>query len=317
MNQHQLESSNVRILVVGDVILDRYWFGDVSRISPEAPVPVISVTRSEDRAGGAANVVKNIVALGAKAMILSVIGEDEAADSLTQLLKDDAINSYLYRDSAFTTTLKLRLVAKQQQLIRADFENEPSHGVLMSKARRFTSLLKDAHVVVFSDYGKGVLSHISEMIKKAKQFGSFVVVDPKGLDYGKYRGADLITPNRQELSGIIGSWKTEQELETRAYELCRKLDIKYILLTRSEDGMTLFSGEGVRWDEKAETQEVFDVSGAGDTVVSALSVMLANGIPIQEAMRLANIAAGVVVKKMGTSTCSIDEINAKLSLNNQ
>ena len=308
----QQRFAQARVLVVGDVMLDRYWFGDVSRISPEAPVPVAKINQIDQRAGGAANVARNIASLGGKAGLLSVTGHDEAADSLDQLMQQDGVESYLMRDEQIATTVKLRVVARNQQLIRLDFEELPHHEVLEQVKERYQKVLPDYDAVIFSDYGKGGLTHIADMIDWAKQAGKIVLIDPKGDDYEKYAGATLITPNRSELKEVVGSWRNEDELTDKAQYLRRHLDLTAILLTRSEEGMTLFNdGEAVYQPTRA--QEVYDVSGAGDTVIAGMGLAMAAGFTMPESMHLANTAAGVVVAKLGTAVCSFDELQATLA----
>lgn len=305
---------NAKILVVGDVMLDRYWFGDVSRISPEAPVPVLKVTRVEERPGGAANVARNITALGAQCTLLSVVGADEAGDCLQRLLTEQGrVEALLQRDSTISTTIKLRAVARQQQLLRIDFETMPSHEVLNAKLADFRARLPEADVVVLSDYGKGGLAHIAEMIRLARAAGKPVLVDPKGDDYERYRGASLLTPNRSEFREVAGSWKSEEDLAARAQKLRTELELDALLVTRSEDGMSLYR-EGSALHEPTQTREVFDVSGAGDTVIATLAVMLASGAELPEAMRIANRAAGIVVGKLGTAVVSREEIVQDMGL---
>ncbi|MRN38839.1 D-glycero-beta-D-manno-heptose-7-phosphate kinase [Neisseria sp. N95_16] len=308
----QQRFAQARVLVVGDVMLDRYWFGDVSRISPEAPVPVAKINQIDQRAGGAANVARNIASLGGKAGLLSVTGHDEAADSLDKLMQQDGVESYLMRDEQIATTVKLRVVARNQQLIRLDFEELPHHEVLEQVKTRYQEVLPDYDAVIFSDYGKGGLTHIADMIDWAKQAGKIVLIDPKGDDYEKYAGATLITPNRSELKEVVGSWRNEDELTDKAQHLRRHLDLTAILLTRSEEGMTLFNdGEAVYQPTRA--QEVYDVSGAGDTVIAGMGLAMAAGFTMPESMHLANTAAGVVVAKLGTAVCSFDELQAALA----
>ncbi|WP_165009935.1 D-glycero-beta-D-manno-heptose-7-phosphate kinase [Neisseria yangbaofengii] len=308
----QQRFAQARVLVVGDVMLDRYWFGDVSRISPEAPVPVAKINQIDQRAGGAANVARNIASLGGKAGLLSVTGHDEAADSLEQLMQQDGVESYLMRDEQIATTVKLRVVARNQQLIRLDFEELPHHEVLEQVKERYREVLPDYDAVIFSDYGKGGLAHIADMIDWAKQAGKIVLIDPKGDDYEKYAGATLITPNRSELKEVVGSWRNEDELAGKAQSLRRHLDLTAILLTRSEEGMTLFNdGEAVYQPTRA--QEVYDVSGAGDTVIAGMGLAMAAGFTMPESMHLANTAAGVVVAKLGTAVCSFDELQTALA----
>ncbi len=303
------DTQQARILVVGDVMLDRYWFGDVTRISPEAPVPVVKVQRSEERPGGAANVARNIAALGAHVALLSVVGADEAGRSLAKLLADSSIDASLLEDAQLNTTVKLRVLGRQQQLLRIDFENSPTHEVLDAKLAEFRQRLHVCDVVILSDYGKGGLAHIAEMIRLAREHGKPVLVDPKGDDYARYAGANIITPNRAELREVVGRWTREDDLAARVANLRHSLGLGALLLTRSEEGMSLFAEEGVV-HEPALAREVFDVSGAGDTVIATLAVMLASGLSMADAMRWANRAAGVVVGKLGTATCSLAELSA-------
>ena len=296
-----------RVLVVGDVMLDRYWFGDVGRISPEAPVPVVKVDRVEERPGGAANVARNAVSLGADVSLLSVVGRDEAGVKLRRLLKRDGVTALLQTDAGLHTTIKLRVIARQQQLVRVDFETPPSHEALASKLRDFLRLLRDTDAVILSDYGKGGLTHIVNMIRMAREAGKPVLVDPKGDDYSRYRGATLITPNRSEFREVAGSWKSESDLTRRANALMRKLKARALLVTRSEEGMTLYQ-PGSRLHVAAQAREVFDVSGAGDTVIATLGVMLARGASLEEAVRVANRAAGIVVGKFGTAVVHPEEL---------
>jgi len=297
-----------RVLVVGDVMLDRYWFGDVSRISPEAPVPVLKVNKVEERPGGAANVARNIAELGASCILLSVVGADEAGDCLQRLLTvQGRVDALLHRDESFSTIVKLRAIARQQQLLRIDFETPPSHEVLQAKLADFRSKLPDCDVVLLSDYGKGGLTHIAEMIQLARAAGKPVLVDPKGDDYERYRGATLLTPNRSEFKDVAGGWKDEAELEGKAQKLRADLGLDALLVTRSEEGMSLFREQGIL-HEPTQAREVYDVSGAGDTVIATLAVMLASGADIEDAVRIANRAAGVVVAKLGTAVVSREEI---------
>jgi rfaE bifunctional protein kinase chain/domain len=296
-----------RVLVVGDVMLDRYWFGDVSRISPEAPVPVVRVTNTDERPGGAANVARNIAALGAKVMLLSVTGADDAGRRLGDLVRAEGVQASLHEDTTISTTVKLRVVSRQQQLIRIDFETAPSHEVLSAALVDYERLLPQTDVVILSDYGKGGLAHMGRMIALARAAGKLVLVDPKGDDYRGYRGASLLTPNRTEFREVAGSWKTEDELTAKAHALCQELELEALLITRSEEGMTLYR-KGERMHEPTQAQEVFDVSGAGDTVIATLGVMLACGASMDEAVRTANRAAGIVVGKLGTAVVPREEL---------
>ena len=296
-----------RVLVVGDVMLDRYWFGDVSRISPEAPVPVVKVDRIEDRPGGAANVARNAAALGAKTALLSVVGRDEPGRSLQQLLRREKVATSLHADTTISTTVKLRVIGRQQQLLRADFETVPSHEVLASKLKDYQRLLKSADVVILSDYGKGGLAHIAKMIALARKRGIPVLVDPKGDDYSRYRGATLVTPNRAELRAVTGSWTSEALLNSKAQSLRQRLGLGGLLVTRSEEGMTLYR-RGSKLHVPAQAREVYDVSGAGDTVIATVAVMLAAGESMDDAVRIANRAASIVVGKFGTAVVYPDEL---------
>jgi D-glycero-beta-D-manno-heptose-7-phosphate kinase len=235
---------HARVLVVGDVMLDRYWFGEVSRISPEAPVPVVKVARREERLGGAANVARNIAAIGAQARLLSVVGQDEAADAVQVLLDAEGIAGQLYRDPGLSTTIKLRVIGRQQQLLRIDFETEPGHEVLSAKLADFENRLADCDAVILSDYGKGGLKHIERMIALARARAKPVLVDPKGDDYARYRGATIITPNRAEFREVAGRARSEDDLTERAQKLRESLDLEALLVTRSEEGMTLYSAGG-------------------------------------------------------------------------
>ena len=308
MEKANLEQfAKTRLLVVGDVMLDRYWFGDTHRISPEAPVPVVQVGKVDERLGGAANVARNVAALGGHATILGVIGDDEPGQRVTQLLKASHVDSQLEVDSQVPTIVKLRVIARQQQLIRLDFEEPPSDKALARKLERFEKSLADADVVILSDYGKGALDQVSLMIDQARAQNKMILVDPKGEDYEKYRGATVLTPNRSELRQVVGRWSSEEDLTKKAQDLRRSLNLQALLLTRSEEGMSLFTDAGVN-HVKAQAREVFDVSGAGDTVIATLAVALAAKWPLEKAMALANRAGGIVVGKLGTATVTSEEL---------
>ena len=309
---HLGELSGVRLLVVGDVMLDRYWFGDVSRISPEAPVPVVRVMRSEERPGGAANVARNAAALGAQVSLLSLVGNDEAGEVLKRLMIEGDIDARMHVDDGVPTTVKLRVIGRQQQLLRIDFETPPSHEVLRAKLSDFKQRLPKCDAVVFSDYGKGGLTHIGEMIALARAAGKIVLVDPKGDDYSIYAGATVITPNRSEMREVVGRWKDDDELERKAAGLLAELGLEALLVTRSEEGMSLYQESGTI-HEKAVAREVFDVSGAGDTVIATLAVMRAQGADWARAIHVANVAAGVVVGKLGTAVVTRDELESALN----
>ena len=299
--------ARARVLVVGDVMLDRYWFGDVERISPEAPVPVVKIARSEERPGGAANVARNAAALGAQATLLSVVGDDEPGRALARLLEGEHVQASFLRDAAAPTTVKLRVIGRQQQLLRIDFETAPSHEVLAAKLADFERLVAEADLVILSDYGKGGLAHIATMISRARAAGKPVLVDPKGDDYARYRGATLLTPNRSEFRQVAGRWRDEADLTARAEALRRDLALDALLVTRSEEGMSLYTGGGAL-TIPAQAREVYDVSGAGDTVIATLGVLLAAGAPLPDAVRIANEAAGVVVGKLGTAVVQPHEL---------
>ena len=299
--------AKARVLVVGDAMLDRYWHGAVERISPEAPVPVVKVSREEERVGAAANVAYNIVTLGAKASFLGVVGQDEPGQRLEALMRETGIATHLKRDPKLKTTVKLRVIGRQQQLLRMDFENEPDHEALASQSESFAQLLGAHDAVLFSDYGKGGLAHIPKMIRAARGAGKPVLIDPKGSDYERYSGATVITPNRSELQQVVGSWKNDDELRAKAQKLREDLKLDALLVTLGEDGMTLFDAQGESHVE-AQAREVFDVTGAGDTVIATLAALVAAGMSLREAMPLANKAGGIVVGKFGTATVSYEEL---------
>ena len=304
--------AKARVLVVGDAMLDRYWYGSVDRISPEAPVPVVRVTRTEERIGGAANVASNIVTLGAQASLLSVVGDDEASHQLEALVAQTGITPYFGRDAKLKTTVKLRVIGRQQQLIRLDFENTPENEVLASQSATFEKLYPQHNAVLFSDYGKGGLAHIPLMIEQARAAGKTVLVDPKGADYMRYKNATVITPNRAELEHVIGPWHDDADLQVKAHNLRKSLNLQALLLTRSEAGMTLFDDQG-ELHVAAVAREVFDVTGAGDTVIATLAAMAAAGMSLREAVPIANRAGGIVVGKFGTATVSYSELFADAS----
>ena len=307
ISREQLAKS--RVLVVGDVMLDRYWFGAVDRISPEAPVPVVRVTREQERAGGAANVANNVVSLGAHASLLSVVGEDAASHQLESLLAQTGIETHFRRDAELKTTVKLRVIGRQQQLIRLDFENTPTHEILAGQTATFERLLPSHNAVLFSDYSKGGLGHVTDMIARARAQGTPILIDPKGSDYARYSLATVITPNRAELQQVVGSWSNEAELRNKAQQLRQQLQLNAVLLTRSEEGMSLFDADG-ELHVSAQAREVFDVTGAGDTVIAAMAALVGAGLSLRQAMPLANRAGAVVVGKFGTATVTYEELFA-------
>lgn len=299
--------AQARVLVVGDAMLDRYWFGAVDRISPEAPVPVVRVSREEERLGGAANVALNVKTLGAQATLLTVVGDDEAGRKLKALIEKAGVATLMGVDPQLYTIVKLRVIGRSQQLIRIDFENQPDHEVLVEALGEYERVLPQHDAVLFSDYGKGGLTHIPRMIELARAAGKPVLVDPKGSDYSRYAGATVITPNRAELAQVIGTWSSEAQLNERAQALRHQHRLDALLLTRSEEGMSLFDAAG-HTQVPAQAREVFDVTGAGDTVIAAMAAMLACGLPLRDAMQHANRAGGIVVGKFGTATVSFEEL---------
>ena len=290
-------------------MLDRYWFGEVGRISPEAPVPVVRVMRVEERPGGAANVARNAAALGAGVDLLAVVGQDEPGASLARLLRAEGVNAHLTRDATLNTTVKLRVIGRQQQLLRIDFENLPAEDALEAKLADFEARLAGAQAVILSDYAKGALTHVDRMIRAARDAGKIVLVDPKGDDYERYRHATLLTPNRSEFREVVGTWKSEADFIARAQRLRDDLDLTGLLVTRSEEGMTLVRESDVL-HVPTDAKEVYDVSGAGDTVIATLGVMLAAGLDLGDAVRWANKAAGIVVGKFGTAVVHPQELFA-------
>lgn len=297
----------VRVLVVGDVMLDRYWFGRVERISPEAPVPVVHVVREEERLGGAANVARNIVALGAKATLIGLIGADDNGTAVRRLLNNNGVQDCMVIDQERPTTLKLRVMGRQQQLMRVDFEEPPTRAALSDVQQQLDEQLRAHDIVVLSDYAKGALKQVPELIRSARAANIPVLVDPKGDDYDRYRGATLLTPNRKEMEQAVGAWDSEAALQAKAQQLRNDLQLEALLITRSEQGMTIFTDEGDH-HMTAQAKEVFDVSGAGDTVLATLAVARAVGLDWVDAMYWANRAGGIVVGKLGTSVVSAKEL---------
>ena len=296
-----------RVLVVGDAMLDRYWFGGVERISPEAPVPVVRVEREEERLGGAANVAMNVKTLGAQCTLLTVVGDDAAGHSLRQLLDQQGVAAVLGTDARLQTVVKLRVIGRSQQLLRIDFENKPDHEILQLMLADYERLLPQHDLVLLSDYGKGGLTHVGQMIEQARAAGKPVLVDPKGSDFSRYAGATAITPNRSEFAQVAGAWEDEADLARRADALRLRLGVQGLLLTRSEQGISLFDDAG-HLRLPTEAREVYDVTGAGDTVIGTLAALMACGMSLRDAAPYANRAAGIVVSRFGTAAVRLAEI---------
>jgi len=279
-------------------MLDRYWYGSVERISPEAPVPVVSINKNDERLGGAANVARNVTALGAQCTLLTLCGDDGAADTLQRLIDEAGIESIIQRDSNIDTTVKLRIISQNQQLIRADFESPVSKAARQQLRDAYLAQLENVDAVVVSDYGKGGLGHIQDMIVAARNAAKPVLIDPKGHDYSAYKGATLITPNRKEFELVAGQYDTEDALLDRARTLARTLSLDAVLVTRSEEGMSFVMADGEAIHMPARAREVYDVTGAGDTVIAAIGAAYGAGVDARDALRLANAAAGIVVGKV-------------------
>jgi len=307
--QYEIPSfDKARILVVGDLMLDRYWSGSTSRVSPEAPVPVVHVNDIEERPGGAGNVALNVTALGAKCTLLGVVGRDEAADRLRELLEQSEVSSELLENEDSPTITKLRVLSQHQQLLRLDFEQTGKPVNTQPLHNKLRALLPHHDVVIFSDYGKGALDDIGDMIRQCKVAGKPVLVDPKGCDFEKYRRATMITPNAGEFQAVAGDCETEEELDRRASKLADDLDIQAILVTRGEHGMSLVPAGGDALHIPTQAREVFDVTGAGDTVIATLAVAVAAGCSHEHAVHLSNVAAGIAVGKLGSATVSVSEL---------
>ena len=299
--------ADTKVLVVGDLMLDRYWFGSATRISPEAPVPIVNISREEVRIGGAGNVAANIAALGVNVHLLSIVGKDSAAKELSVALQNKGIGDGLVIDHTISTTIKTRVLAQQQQLIRLDFEKNPSELSAITLVELFRSEIDKYDAVIFSDYGKGALRDIEALIDVSCDAGKLIFVDPKGNNFSKYKNSSFLTPNRKELEAVTGSWGSEAELDAKADGLRNDLSLQGLLVTRSEEGMTLYCDSG-KMHFSTRAKEVFDVSGAGDTVIAVFGALVAGGVPLEEASSLANKAAGVVVGKVGTATVTFDEL---------
>ena len=306
--------SKARVLVVGDVMLDQYWYGNSGRISPEAPVPIVHIRDDEMRAGGASNVALNITALGAQVALLGMTGADVNADNLESLLVSHKVDCHFLRHETHDTALKLRIIAQHQQMIRLDFEDDFSEVDKASLIQQFSHLLNDFDIVIFSDYNKGTLSDVNTLIQLAKQKGIPSIVDPKGNDFSKYHGATLITPNWSEFENIVGECKNDKAFIQKGEALRKKLDLDALLVTKGEHGMSLIRENTALFHLPTHAREVFDVTGAGDTVIGTLAAALAADAEVEDAVALANLAAGIVVRKLGTASTSMAEIHDALNL---
>ena len=304
--------TRARLLVVGDLMLDRYWQGETARISPEAPVPIVRIGECQERPGGAGNVAINLASLGARVRLDGIVGDDEAGHRLGAELERRGIECAFTPLSGVATITKLRVLSRHQQLLRLDFEERMDDAWARQLAQRATSLLGEIDAVVLSDYAKGSLSHAQQLIRAARDAGKPVLVDPKGSDFGIYRGATLLTPNLGEFEAIVGRCHDDGDLVERGAKLRRDLQLDALLITRGEHGMTLIEGEAPPFHIDAQAREVFDVTGAGDTVIATLAAALATGAPLQAATVLANAAAGVVVGKLGAVPIALEELRAAL-----
>ncbi|MFZ7202083.1 bifunctional D-glycero-beta-D-manno-heptose-7-phosphate kinase/D-glycero-beta-D-manno-heptose 1-phosphate adenylyltransferase HldE [Avibacterium avium] len=308
MAQYSTQFQQAKVLVLGDVMLDRYWFGATNRISPEAPVPVVRVQENEERAGGAANVAMNIASLNVPVQLLGLTGQDEAGSALSTMLEKQNIDCNFVQLASHPTITKLRVLSRHQQLLRLDFE-EDFHNVesdlLLAKLQ---SAVQNFGALILSDYGKGTLNQVQAMIQIARQVNVPVLIDPKGTDFERYRGATLLTPNMSEFEAVVGKCHSEEEIVEKGLKLIRDIELSALLVTRSEKGMTLLRPDQPPFHLPTEAKEVFDVTGAGDTVISVLATALADGRSFEESCYLANVAAGIVVGKLGTSTVSNVEL---------
>lgn len=303
---------NVRIVVAGDLMLDQYWYGETRRISPEAPVPVVRVMNNEDRVGGAANVALNLAKLGAQASLCGIIGDDTAGIKLQQLLEQDHVQTNLVKSSNPTIT-KLRVLSQQQQLLRVDFENNVVEGhVLQELAKAVDQQLEQADALILSDYNKGCLHDVQTLIQLAKLKNKLILIDPKGSEFTRYTGASILTPNLGEFEAVVGPVTSQQDLETKARQLIADLQLDALLVTQGAQGMTLVHKKQTAFHIPAHAKEVFDVTGAGDTVIATLAAALAAGQTYKKAVRLANLAASIVVSKLGTASATREEIQRTL-----
>jgi len=303
---------NAKLLVIGDIMLDRYWHGGTSRISPEAPVPVVHVKDIEERPGGAGNVAYNLATLGCSVSLIAQTGKDEVADSLNRILSEVGVSCDFVASDDVPTITKLRILSRHQQLIRLDFE-EKLHEVLNDELlSAFRKDVESHNVVLLSDYGKGTLNGVSDMIDITRQANKRVLVDPKGSNFSIYRNASVITPNFSEFAQVVGDCDSEQAIEERARNLANELNLEAMLVTRGEHGMSLIPAKGSALHIPTRAREVYDVTGAGDTVISVMAAALACDESLEDATVLANVAAGIVVGKLGTAAITESELRLAL-----
>ncbi|VGM96523.1 Bifunctional protein hldE [uncultured Avibacterium sp.] len=308
MAQYSTQFQQAKVLVLGDVMLDRYWFGATNRISPEAPVPVVRVQENEERAGGAANVAMNIASLNVPVQLLGLTGQDEAGSALSTMLEKQNIDCNFVQLASHPTITKLRVLSRHQQLLRLDFEEDFHNVESDSLLAKLQSAVQNFGALILSDYGKGTLNQVQAMIQIARQANVPVLIDPKGTDFERYRGATLLTPNMSEFEAVVGKCHSEDDIVEKGLKLIRDIELSALLVTRSEKGMTLLRPDQPPFHLPTEAKEVFDVTGAGDTVISVLATALADGRSFEESCYLANVAAGIVVGKLGTSTVSNVEL---------
>lgn len=304
--------SSARMLVIGDAMLDRYWFGSVDRVSPEAPVPVIAVRDVEERAGGAANVATNIAAIGGQSSLISAVGDDDGAASLNSLLSNVGVNDLSVHDASIPTTVKLRLIAQNQQLLRADFEQHVAEATVAAITSRCADVIGQTDVMVLSDYHKGTLAQAADLISIARDHGVPVVVDPKGSEFERYAGASMLTPNQKEFEAVAGRCVSDEDMRLKAHDMIADLGLDALMVTRSERGIAWFTADGAMHVSPARAREVYDVSGAGDTVIAVVATLMAVGVTGEKALVFANAAAGVVVSRLGTASVTADDINTAL-----
>ncbi len=308
--QKRPEFDNARVLILGDVMLDSYWYGPVERISPEAPVPVVHVADELNRLGGAANVALNITALGAQAMLFGLCGQDKAGEQLLEVLSHSAIESRVLACADIKTITKLRVISQAQQLLRLDFEESLEDIDKTALLEVYEAALSRVDLVVLSDYNKGTLSDVGELIRLARQYGKSILVDPKGEDFSQYHGATMLTPNFKEFEAIAGKIKSDEDFELKANAMLDDFKLQALLVTQGSKGMTLFREHQAPFHLSAKAKEIYDVTGAGDTVIGVLAVMLALGLPLEQSLMMANHAASIVVGKLGAETVSADCFNA-------